>query len=129
MKKYFSIIGTCLGLASFLMILYVTISGIVNSARLGTWDIFDTIILPITIISTIFAGIIFILTLKNINKKSLKVFEILTVIISFVLGFLYIWFACVKTDNIAIYAVIGSLSMICCILLIINLCLNSKENV
>ena len=82
MTKYFSIIGSSLGLTGFLMILYVSISGIVNSAKWGTWNIFDTIILPIALISIIFAVIILIQTIKNSNKKFVKILKILSVIIS-----------------------------------------------
>ncbi len=46
MKRTLKIIGSFLGIIGSMMLIYNSLTGIINSANHSTWDIFDTILLP-----------------------------------------------------------------------------------
>ena len=118
MKRTLKIIGSFLGIIGSMMLIYNSLTGIINSANHSTWDIFDTILLPFSILLFVFLIIILIQVLQNKFKTNKNVINILTIILSFVIGLLFIWFAIVKSDNNLFYSITGIINTLTAILLL-----------
>lgn len=118
MKRNLKIVGSIFGVIGSMLLLYNSISGVLNSAEHGTRNIFDTILLPFSILLLIFSVIILIGVLKNKPSKFINAICISTIIITFIIGLLFIWFAIVKSDNNIFYGITGSITFLSSILLL-----------
>lgn len=119
MKRKLQIIGSCLGIIASSLLIYNSISSIVNSSKHGTLDIFDSILLPFVILLMSFYIIILINAIKKNSLKS-KFFTILTIVLAFIIGLFYVWFAIVKSDNNLFYGIVGGITTLTAILLLIK---------
>ena len=118
MKRNLKIFGSFFGIISAMMLIYDNITGIINSSEHDTLNIFDSIMLPFSILLFVFSIIILIKSLKNEYPRYLNIICIFTIIISFIIGLLFIWFSIVKSDNNIFYGVTGVIATVSAILLL-----------
>ena len=116
MQKKLNVVGSFLGIIAAMLLLYNSVSGIINSIYHGTKNIFGAVVLPFAVLLLLFCIIMLIQSLRNIPFN--KVVFVFANIISFTFGLLFFWFAIVKTDNNLFYIITGCVSTISAVLML-----------
>lgn len=117
MKKTFNIIAGFLELATFGAVIYFSIFGIANAYLHGSWNIFSTIMLFVALISIILICINLRFYLQN--KEPKKILKLINILISFGVGFVYVWISIVSANDNLLNALLGAPIMLSSILKII----------
>ena len=103
-----------MGIVSGMLLVYNSVTGIMNASYHGTKNIFDSIMLPFSILLLLLSIVMLIQTLRNVPLKSIIV--VCATTIAFVVGLLFLWFAIVKSDRNIFYGITAAITLFSAIL-------------